>query len=130
MAYNFVFQVKNEIRQLARKKGIVFNDDTINRIVVEVMDNKKDIIEAVNNEIECSLYHITRERKPVIKEKEKKKTGRKPMTEKRRVNFNFTEEEWRFLEYLKENKGFTTITNTIRYCINEQRKIKRNFKDD
>ena len=129
MAYNFVFQVKNEIRRLARQKGIVFDDDTINRIVVEVMDNKKDIVQAINNEIECSLYQVTRDRKPVIKEREKKRPGRKEMKEKRRVNFNFTEEEWRFLEYLKEKHGFTTITNTIRFCINEQRKIKRNFND-
>lgn len=127
MQWVYLIKVKERIKEIAKSKGIVLEQSVINELASKVINDKKEILEVVQDYFDKTHYKINEEMKPVIK-KEKKKVGRKKMLDKKRVNFNITEEEHRFLEYLKEKHKFATLTDAVRYCINQQRTIKRNFK--
>lgn len=127
MQWVYLIKVKEKIKEIAKSKGVVFEQSVINELASKVINDKKEIMEVVQDYFDKTHYKINEEMKPVIK-KEKKKVGRKKMLDKKRVNFNITEEEHRFLTYLKEKHNFATLTDAIRYCINQQRTIKRNFK--
>lgn len=127
MQWVYLIKVKEKIKEIAKSKGVVLEQSVINELASIVINDKKEILEVVQDYFDKTHYKINEEMKPVIK-KEKKKVGRKKMLDKRRLNLNITEEEHRFLTYLKEKHNFTTLTDAIRYCINQQRTIKRNFK--
>lgn len=128
MQWVYLIKVKEKIKEVAKSKGVIFEQSVINELASIVINDKKEILEVVQDAIDKKHYKINEEMQPVIKKPEKKKVGRKKMEDKKRLNFNITEEEHRFLTYLKEKHKFATITDAIRYCINEQRTIKRNFK--
>ncbi len=128
MQWVYLIKVKEKIKEVAKSKGVVLEQSKINELASIVINENLPISNVVQDYIDKTHYKINEEMQPEIKKPEKKKAGRKKMEDKKRLNLNITEEEHRFLTYLKEKHKFSTITDAIRYCINQQRTFKKNFK--